>query len=493
MTTAAEPGAPRIVVVGLGPGGPSTSPPQTLHADRPHRRTASCAPRAIRAPTSCATPTTFDDVYEARRHVRRRLRRDRRPARRRRRRPRRDPLRRARLAARARTHGAAAHAPTTRIELVVLPAMSFLDVAWARLGIDPVEAGVALVDGHEFATRRGRRTRVRCSSPTPTPTGCFATSSSPSKAPTGDEPVAILQRLGTPDELIVHTTWAELDRTVEADHLTCVYIPHLADAGRRRARPLPPAGPHAARAVPVGQRADPPTARALPAGGDLRGGRRARGLDPDDPATDDALDRGARRPALPDRVPRHHRRAGRPVHDGRRRARACTTSSSAGIRTCSATSMADMTPTTVLRQLGRHQARREAAHVGVRRRPTSHAVAAVRRRRCSARPRRSASTGPTSTGALPKIAEEAAELASAADRGDDDAGPRGARRPAVRRRQRGPPPGVEPEAALRAATAQVPHPVRAAWRRSPPSGGIDLHAADLATLDALWDEVKRAS
>ena len=30
--------------------------------------------------------------------------------------------------------------------------MSFLDVAWARLGVDPVEAGVRLVDGHDFAT-----------------------------------------------------------------------------------------------------------------------------------------------------------------------------------------------------------------------------------------------------------------------------------------------------------------------------------------------------
>ena len=37
----------------------------------------------------------------------------------------------------------------------------------------------------------------------------------------------ILQRLGTPDELITTTTWAELDRTVEADHLTCIYIPRL--------------------------------------------------------------------------------------------------------------------------------------------------------------------------------------------------------------------------------------------------------------------------
>ena len=44
----------------------------------------------------------------------------------------------------------------------------------------------------------------------------------------GSEPVTILQRLGTPDERVVETTWAELDRTVEADHLTCVYVAHLA-------------------------------------------------------------------------------------------------------------------------------------------------------------------------------------------------------------------------------------------------------------------------
>ena len=44
---------------------------------------------------------------------------------------------------------------------------------------------------------------------------------------TGDETVVILQRLGTADELITYTTWAELDRTVDADHLTSIYIPHL--------------------------------------------------------------------------------------------------------------------------------------------------------------------------------------------------------------------------------------------------------------------------
>ena len=37
----------------------------------------------------------------------------------------------------------------------------------------------------------------------------------------------LLHALGTPDEAIVHTTWAEMDRTIEADHLTSLYIPSL--------------------------------------------------------------------------------------------------------------------------------------------------------------------------------------------------------------------------------------------------------------------------
>ncbi len=45
-----------------------------------------------------------------------------------------------------------------RVDCDVLPALSFLDVAWARLGIDPVEAGVRLVDGHEFARAAGGAT-----------------------------------------------------------------------------------------------------------------------------------------------------------------------------------------------------------------------------------------------------------------------------------------------------------------------------------------------
>lgn len=114
-----------------------------------------------------------------------------------------------------------------RVTCRVLPAMSFLDVAWARLGIDPVEAGVRLVDGHEFATTaRGERGPLLIAH-----THANWVLSDIKLAvdeATGDEPVTILQHLGTADEALVETTWSELDRTVEADHLTCVYVPHLA-------------------------------------------------------------------------------------------------------------------------------------------------------------------------------------------------------------------------------------------------------------------------
>ena len=39
-----------------------------------------------------------------------------------------------------------------RVDVRVVPGLSFLDLAYGRLGIDPIEAGVRLVDGHEFAT-----------------------------------------------------------------------------------------------------------------------------------------------------------------------------------------------------------------------------------------------------------------------------------------------------------------------------------------------------
>jgi len=39
-----------------------------------------------------------------------------------------------------------------RVDITVVPSLSFLDLAWERLGIDPLTAGVRLVDGARFIT-----------------------------------------------------------------------------------------------------------------------------------------------------------------------------------------------------------------------------------------------------------------------------------------------------------------------------------------------------
>ena len=113
-----------------------------------------------------------------------------------------------------------------RVRTDVLPAISFLDVVWARLGIDPVEAGVRLVDGHEFARAAGGEHGPLLIAHTHANWVLSDIKLAVEQAD-GTEPVTILQRLGTADERIIPTTWAELDRAVEADHLTCVYVPRL--------------------------------------------------------------------------------------------------------------------------------------------------------------------------------------------------------------------------------------------------------------------------
>ena len=57
-----------------------------------------------------------------------------------------------------------------RVDVEVRPALSFLDLAWNRLGVDPVESGVRLIDGQRFATEaageRGPLLVAQCDSRT---------------------------------------------------------------------------------------------------------------------------------------------------------------------------------------------------------------------------------------------------------------------------------------------------------------------------------------
>ena len=109
------------------------------------------------------------------------------------------------------------------IAVEVVPAMSFLDLAWVRLGIDPLEDGVRLVDGHRFevaaAGERGPLLIAHCHNQRVLSDVKLAFEDE------GPERAVVLQRLGLPDEAIVEVAWDDLDRTVVADHLTAVYVP----------------------------------------------------------------------------------------------------------------------------------------------------------------------------------------------------------------------------------------------------------------------------
>jgi tetrapyrrole methylase family protein/MazG family protein len=112
--------------------------------------------------------------------------------------------------------------PRVTVELV--PGMSFTDLAWARLGVDPVAVGARLVDGHRFAVEaageRGPLLVAQCDSK--------AVLSDIKLSVDDGPPVVVLSRLGLPDESVRSVPWDDLDREVEPDHLTSLYVPVMA-------------------------------------------------------------------------------------------------------------------------------------------------------------------------------------------------------------------------------------------------------------------------
>ena len=213
----------RVTVVGLGPAGPDlvTSAALDAIARIPVRFL-----RTARHPSASVVEgaTTFDDVYETAASM--------------------DEVYATivdRLAAAAAAHGEVLYAvpgsPAVaertvlllrgddRVEVDVVPALSFLDLAWVRLGIDPFgsDGGVRVVDGHRFAEEaageRGPLLVGQCDSREVLSEIKLAFEDEP-------PPVAwVLQRLGLPDESVSMVEWADLDRVVDPDHLTSLFLP----------------------------------------------------------------------------------------------------------------------------------------------------------------------------------------------------------------------------------------------------------------------------
>ena len=382
-----------------------------------------------------------------------------------------------------------------RVEVELLPAMSFLDIAWSRLGIDPVETGVRLVDGHRFATTDHTGALLVAHTHANWVLSDIKLSIDDPTGRLDDTPVVLLRALGTDDEQIVHTTWAEMDHTIDADHLTSLFVPHLAvGAGdgyvsfHRLARTLREQCPwdieqtHASL-MPYLIEETYEVIDAITA------------LDPDDPATDEDLieelgdllyqiefhatiaEQQGRftiadvTAGIHDKLVRRH-----PHVFGDQNGDPVTVDGTAEVldnweaikrAEKGRTSVFDGVPRSLPSLSYAHQIQRKAAKVGF--------------------------DWPDVTGALPKIAEEADEIRAAIDAAADPTSDPAITEEVgdllfavvnVARHLR-----IDPEVALRAATQKFRdrfEQVEALAR----ARQIDLHDADLATLDRLWDEIK---
>jgi tetrapyrrole methylase family protein/MazG family protein len=214
---------PRVVIAGLGPAGPDLLTAGTLAAldAVPHRYLRT---RRHPAAVAVAGAEDFDHLYESEASF--------------------DAVYAAiveAVVAGAATHGTVLYAvpgspvvaeravellvADPRVTTEILPALSFLDLAWARLAVDPMALGVRLVDGRRFATEaageRGPLLVAQCDQDHVLSDIKLALDDGPA--------VVVLQRLGLPDEQVLTVAWDELDRAVAPDHLTSLWIPELAE------------------------------------------------------------------------------------------------------------------------------------------------------------------------------------------------------------------------------------------------------------------------
>jgi tetrapyrrole methylase family protein/MazG family protein len=376
--------------------------------------------------------------------------------------------------------------PALGIDLDIRPAMSFLDVAWARLGVDPIEAGARLIDGHEFSTAAAGQTGPLLVAHTHA-NWVLSNIKLAVEDATGDEPVTILHALGTSEEQIVETTWAQMDQTIDANHLTSIWVPQLAA----------PVGHHYVRfheltrtlreqcPWDIEQTHDSLIPFLLEETYEVVDA--LQGLDPDEPLTDEDLIE-----ELGDLLYQIEFHATIAEQEGR-------------------FTMADVAGGIHDKLVRRHphvfgevevsgtdevlsnwddikkaEKGRTSVFEGIPRSMPSLSYAAKVGRKAS----KVGFDWPDVNGAIPKIHEETAEVIEAIESGDDgeiasELGDLLFATVNVARHL-----GVDPELALRAATDKFRTRFEGVERLAV-AQGIDLKAVDIAVLDKLWDSVKR--
>jgi len=113
----------------------------------------------------------------------------------------------------------------TRVDVEIVAGMSFLELAWERLGIDPIDQRVRLIDAERFvvdtAGDHGPFLVAQVYSRAVASAVKLAVEDPPA------EPVVVLSHLGCADESLTSMPWSELDRGEWFDHLSCLFIPEI--------------------------------------------------------------------------------------------------------------------------------------------------------------------------------------------------------------------------------------------------------------------------
>ena len=124
------------------------------------------------------------------------------------------------------------------VELTLVPGVSFADLAWVRLGIDPMATDARVVDGRAIDTSTsaepvelaGPLLIAQCDNVFVLSDVKLALLEHLDPA----TPVTVLQRLGRPDERVLTVGLDELDRgAIDPDHLTSIFVDASASSAAR--------------------------------------------------------------------------------------------------------------------------------------------------------------------------------------------------------------------------------------------------------------------
>ncbi len=108
--------------------------------------------------------------------------------------------------------------------VVIEPAVSFLDLAFARLSLDPLSSGVMLADAASFAGAAAAHSGPLLLAQAWSRQVLSEVKLAVEEVPPRQRAV-ILHHLGLPDEEVLELDWAEIDRAIEPDHLTSLFVP----------------------------------------------------------------------------------------------------------------------------------------------------------------------------------------------------------------------------------------------------------------------------